>query len=363
MGPFELMAGEYEQVVHCHDPRSGLRAIIAIHSTALGPALGGTRWYPYPDETTALRDVLRLAKGMTYKAAMAGLDLGGGKAVIIGDPARDRSEALLRAYGRFVESLGGRYLTAEDVGTTVDDVEMVARETRFATGRSPTNPGGSGDPSIMTAFGTYQGMRAVAEHLWGAPDLTGKHVAIQGVGKVGWHLAKLLHADGAKLTVADVNEANVARCVAEFGCTSTDPGRVHATACDVFAPCALGAAVNDTTLPELACAAIVGCANNILDRPDHAVALHRAGIAYAPDYVVNAGGIINIAEELRGTYIAERARSATLRIFDRTRAILARSVAEATPTTEIADRMAEERVREVGRLSQLRVLPGLRAGA
>jgi len=359
MGPFELMAGEYEQVVHCHDPRSGLRAIIAIHSTALGPALGGTRWYPYPDETTALRDVLRLAKGMTYKAAMAGLDLGGGKAVIIGDPARDRSEALLRAYGRYVESLGGRYVTAEDVGTTVEDIEMVARETRFASGRSSANPGGSGDPSIMTAYGTYQGIRAVAEYLWGSPDVGGRHVAIQGVGKVGWHLARLLHADGAKLTVADVNPDNVARCVTELGSKQADPNRVHAIACDVFSPCALGAVVNDTTVHELACAAVVGCANNILDRPDHGAALQRAGITYAPDYVVNAGGIINIAEELGGTYVAERARSATERIFDRVKALLARGAAEGRPTNEIADRMAEERLTEVGRLSQLRVLPGV----
>jgi leucine dehydrogenase len=353
------MAGEYEQVVHCHDARSGLRAIIAIHSTALGPALGGTRWYPYPDETTALRDVLRLAKGMTYKAAMAGLDLGGGKAVIIGEPERDRSEQLLRAYGRFVESLGGRYITAEDVGTTVEDIEMVARETRFASGRSHANPGGSGDPSIMTAYGTYQGMRAVAAHLWGSPSLAGKHIAIQGVGKVGWHLAKLLHGDGAKLTVADVNQANVARCVAEFGCSSADPGRVHATACDIFAPCALGAVVNDASLQELACAAIVGCANNILDRPDHGTALLHAGITYAPDYVVNAGGIINIAEELRGTYVEERARAATERIYDRVAALLARSTAEGVATNEIADRMAEDRLAEVGRLGQIRVLPGL----
>jgi leucine dehydrogenase len=353
------MAGEYEQVVHCHDPRSGLRAIIAIHSTALGPALGGTRWYPYPDETTALRDVLRLAKGMTYKAAMAGLDLGGGKAVIIGDPARDRSEALLRAYGRYVESLGGRYITAEDVGSTVDDIEMVARETRFATGRSAVNPGGSGDPSIMTAHGTYYGMRAVAEHLWGTAELDGRHVAMQGAGKVGWHLAKLLHDAGAKLTVADVNPDNVARCVAELGANAADPNRVHATACDIFAPCALGAIVNDDTLPELACAAVVGCANNILDRPDHGAALMRAGITYAPDYVVNAGGIINIAEELRGNYVAERAHAATARIFDRVKALLTRAVAEGAPTNELADRMAEERLDAVGRLSQLRVLPGV----
>lgn len=359
MGPFELMAGEYEQVVHCHDARSGLRAIIAIHSTALGPALGGARWYPYPDETTALRDVLRLAKGMTYKSAVAGLDLGGGKAVIIGDPSRDRSEALLRAYGRFVESLGGRYITAEDVGTTVDDVEVVARETRFASGRSSANPGGSGDPSIMTAYGTYQGMRAVAEHVWGSPDLSGKHVAMQGVGKVGWQLATLLHGDGAKLTVADVNPDNVARCVTELGSKPADPNRVHATACDIFAPCALGAVVNDTTIPELACAAVVGCANNILDRPDHGQALLQAGIAYAPDYVVNAGGVINIAEELRGVYVHERARSATAKIFDRVKTLLARAAAEGAPTNELADRMAEERIAEVGRLSQLRVLPGV----
>jgi leucine dehydrogenase len=362
MGPFEHMAGEFEQVVYNHDPASGLRAIIAIHSTALGPALGGTRFYPFATEQDALRDVLRLARGMTYKAAAAGLDLGGGKAVIIGDPARDNSEALMRAYGRFVDSLGGRYVTAEDVGTTTADMDLIARETRFVTGRSPTWQGSSGDPSNMTAYGVYQGLRAVAETLWGSPDLAGRHVAVQGVGKVGSALCRLLHGDGAKLTVADVNAATARRVAADLGATVTDPAKVHSTPCDIFSPCALGAVVSDHTLPELACAAVAGAANNVLDRPDHGAALREAGILYAPDYVMNAGGIINISDELSGSYSEERARAATARIYDRVRTILARAEAEGLPTNVVADRMAEERIRVVGRLATIRIRPRVGAG-
>src|SRR6266702_9332 len=245
MGAFELMGGEYEQVVYCHDHVSGLKAIIAIHSTALGPALGGTRFYPYATEADALRDVLRLARGMSYKAAVAGLDLGGGKAVIIGDPKRIKTEALLRAHGRFVESLGGRYITAEDVGTFSADMDLVARETRFVTGRS-----------ILTAYGVFKGMHAVAEELWQEHDLAGRHVVVQGVGKVGYELCRLLHEAGVRLTVADVDLDNVARAVGDFGAETADSTKVHAVACDIFAPCALGAVVDDDTLPELACAAV-----------------------------------------------------------------------------------------------------------
>jgi glutamate dehydrogenase/leucine dehydrogenase len=361
MGPFEMMdlvgGTDFEQVVHCRDARSGLRAIIAIHSTALGPALGGTRFWPYASEEDALLDVLRLARGMSYKAAAAGLDLGGGKAVIIGDPRRDRTEPLLRCYGRFVESLGGRYITAEDVGTTMADMDMIARETRFVTGRA-TLHGGGGDPSVMTAHGVRQGMLAVAEHLWGSPDLAGRHVAVQGVGKVGHLVAAMLHEDGARLTVADVNPDAAARAADEFGAEVVDPAKVHATSCDILAPCALGAVVNDTTLPELACAAICGSANNVLERPDHDAALVAAGVLYAPDFVVNAGGIINIADELAGGYNEARARATTDGIRPRLTAVLRRAAESGAPPGQVAERMAEERMADVSRLRLLRVLPG-----
>jgi glutamate dehydrogenase/leucine dehydrogenase len=361
MGPFEYMAGEFEQVVYNHDARTGLRAIIAIHSTALGPALGGTRFYPYASEADGLRDVLRLARGMTYKAAAAGLDLGGGKAVILGDPRTDRSEALLRAYGRFVDALGGRYVTAEDVGTTTDDMDLIARETAYVTGRSASHAGSSGDPSEMTAFGVYHGLRAVAATLWGEEALGGRHVVVQGVGKVGARVCRLLARDGARLTVADV-DAQAARDVAlEVGGTVADPGKVHAIPCDVFSPCALGAVVNDETLPELACAAVAGAANNVLERPEHGAALHAAGIVYAPDYVINAGGVINIADELSGGYSPERARGAAARIYDRVRELLEHSAAEDAPPSELADRMAAERIRSIGRLTSIRIRPTVRA--
>ncbi len=357
MGAFELMGGEFEQVVYNHDPASGLRAIIAVHSTALGPALGGTRFYPYASEEDALADVLRLARGMSYKAAAAGLDLGGGKAVIIGDPKRVKSETLLRAYGRFVESLGGRYVTAEDVGTYTWDMDVVARETRFVAGLSEAN-GGAGDPSVMTALGVLKGMQAVAEELWKRHQLDGLHVVVQGVGKVGYHLCRMLHEAGARLTVADVDVDQVARAVNEFGADTAEPGKVHAIGCDIFAPCALGSAVNDDTLPELSCAAIAGSANNVLARPEHGYALRELGILYAPDYVVNSGGLIQVADELQG-YSADRARAKVEGIFGMLRTIFHRAGQEGIPTSEAADRAAEERMREISRLRLVRVLPGL----
>jgi leucine dehydrogenase len=358
MGAFELMDGEYEQVVYNHDPDSGLKAIIAIHSTALGPALGGTRFYPYATEDDALRDVLRLARGMSYKAAAAGLDLGGGKAVIIGDPKRIKSEALLRAHGRFVESLGGRYITAEDVGTFSADMDLVARESRFVCGRSVIN-GGGGDPSINTAYGVFRGMHAVAEELWQEHDLAGRHVAVQGVGKVGHELCRLLHEAGARLTVADVDLDNVARAVSDFDAETVDPGKIHAVQCDIFAPCALGAAIDDDTLPALSCAAVAGSANNVLGRAEHGRALRELGILYAPDYVINAGGLINVADELRG-YSAERARADVENVFGNLRMIFHQAKERGIPTSEAADRFAERRMREVSRIGLVRVLPGVR---
>ncbi|HZD69553.1 MAG TPA: Glu/Leu/Phe/Val dehydrogenase [Actinomycetes bacterium] len=357
MGAFDLMGGEFEQVVYNHDPASGLKAIIAIHSTALGPALGGTRFYPYASEDDALRDVLRLARGMSYKAAAAGLDLGGGKAVIIGDPKRVKSEALLRAHGRFVESLGGRYITAEDVGTYSADMDIVARETRFVTGRSVLN-GGGGDPSINTAYGVFKGMQAVAEELWRDHDLSGRHVMVQGVGKVGHELCRLLHDAGARLTVADVDLDSVARAVNDFGADTADPHKAHAVPCDIFAPCALGAVIDDDTVPELSCAAVAGSANNVLARAEHGRVLRELGILYAPDYVINAGGLMNVHDELQG-YNAERAKGCVERVFDKLRLVFQCAREQGIPTSQAADRIAEERMRAVSRVRLLRVLPNL----
>ncbi|HET6917637.1 MAG TPA: Glu/Leu/Phe/Val dehydrogenase dimerization domain-containing protein [Acidimicrobiales bacterium] len=351
---WKLIGGEYEEVVFCHDAPSGLRAIVAIHSTALGPALGGTRFYPYKSADDALIDVLRLAKGMTYKSALAGLDLGGGKAVIIGDPSTAKTEALLRVYARFVDSLGGRYLTAEDVGTTQADMDVIARETRCVTGVSPLL-GGSGDPSEATARGVYWAMRATASHLEGGQDIAGLNVVVSGVGKVGSALSRLLLADGAKVTVADVNTAAAERLAAE-GAGTVEPAEAHRTACDIFAPCALGAVLNRRSIPELRCRAVVGAANNQLETESDAVALTERGIIYVPDFVVNAGGVINIADELIG-YHQERALDAVKRIGDTTSRILAAAEGGSKTTVEAAMEMAEARINSVSAARRIASFP------
>ena len=345
---------EHEQVVYCHDRSAGLRAIIAVHSTRLGPGLGGTRFHPYGSEGAALNDVLRLARAMTYKAAAAGLDLGGAKAVILGDPATDRSEALLRAYGRFVDSLGGRYLTAEDVGTTQADMDLIRRETRFVTGIS-RELGGSGDPSDATAVGVLWGMRAVARHLWGDTSLAGRHVVVSGVGKVGGRLVELLVEADARVTVADVDPAAVARAVDRFGTAVVPPEDAHRTPCDVLSPCALGGVLDTTTIPELRCAAVVGSANNQLSDLGAAKLLSEAGVLYATDYVVNAGGLINIAEELApGGYRPARAEAAVRRVFDTTAEVIAIAASEDVTTAEAAEQLAERRIADVTRVRQIR---------
>jgi len=356
-GVFDVVTADgYEQVVFCHDAPTGLRAIVAIHSTALGPALGGTRFYPYATEADALEDVCRLARGMTYKHAVCGNDLGGGKAVIIGDPAELRSEALLRAYGRFVDGLAGRYLTAEDVGTTQADMDLIRRETRHVTGVSESL-GGSGDPSPATAWGVLWAMKAVAERLWSTSSLAGRHVCITGVGKVGSALAEHLHEEGAKLTVADVDADAVAAAIHEYGAVSVEPDDAHAVECDIFSPCALGAVLNPTTVPQLHCEAIVGSANNQLESDTDAVALAQRGIVYAPDFVANAGGVINIAEEPHG-YDRQRAYDRIRTIYDTLLATFARADADGITTAEAADRLAEERIASVSRVKLLRASSG-----
>jgi leucine dehydrogenase len=354
MGVFECINGDgYEQVVFCSDDPTGLRAIIAIHSTALGPALGGTRFYAYAREEDALVDVLRLAKGMTYKAAAAGLDLGGGKAVIIGDPKRMKSEALLRAYGRFVETLSGRYITAEDVGTALGDMDIVRRETRWVTGCSKTY-GGSGDPSPVTAYGVLQGMKACALEAFGSSDLAGRTVALQGVGKVGHALCGYLVQEGAKVTIGDVDVDNLARAVRDFGVDTVGLQDVHKLEVDFFSPCALGGAVNDDTITELNCRVIAGSANNQLQRDELADKLRSMGILYAPDFVINAGGLINVEDELRG-YDRERAMSRVDGIYRALQMIFQVARQKNISTALAAEHYAEERIRDIGRIRLVRV--------
>jgi Glutamate dehydrogenase/leucine dehydrogenase len=345
----------HEQVVFCADPTTGLRAIIAIYSTALGPALGGTRFYPYASEDEALADVLDLSRAMAYKAAMAGLDLGGGKAVIWGDPEHDKSEALLRAYGRFVQSLNGRYYTACDVGTYPADMDIIARECRFVTGRS-TAYGGAGDSSVLTAFGVFQGMRAAAEHRWGTPSLAGKRVGIAGVGKVGRRLTEHLLADGAHVVITDVNPEAVAAVRSAHPEVDVVPDTMTliTSDIDVYAPCALGGALSDETVPVLRASVVCGGANNQLAHPGIEKTLVDRGILYAPDYVVNAGGVIQVADEING-FTMERARARAEKIFDTTRQVLRLAAEEGVPPSVAADRIAERRMAEVGRLTTIRL--------
>jgi valine dehydrogenase (NAD+) len=351
----------HEQVVFCQDRDSGLKAIIAVYSTALGPALGGTRFYPYASEADALEDVLKLSRAMAYKAACAGLDLGGGKAVILGDPATDKSEALLRAYGRFVESLAGRYYTACDVGTYVQDMDVVARESRYVTGRSP-EAGGAGDSAVLTAFGVYQAMRAAAEHTWGSPSLDGRRVGVEGVGKVGSHLVGHLLEDGAAVVVSDVSSDAVERLRSTHPQVEVaDVGTLPAMPLDVYAPCALGGSLSDELVPQLQASIVCGAANNQLEHPGVETALAARGILYTPDYVANAGGLVQVADEAMnmgsGGFRFERARNRAAGIHATALAVFRLAEAEGLPPAVAADRLAERRMAEVSRLRSI-TLPG-----
>lgn len=355
-------SGDHEQVVFCHDKPSGLRAIIAIHSTALGPALGGTRFHPYSSEHDALVDVLHLANAMSYKNAVAGLDHGGGKAVILGDPSRDKTEALLRAYGRFVQSLGGRYITACDVGTYVNDMDIVARESKFVTGRSVSN-GGAGDSSILTAFGVFQGMRAAAEHVWDAPTLAGRRVGISGVGKVGRLLVEHLLADGAEVIVADISDLAIKRVTAAHPevTVAPDTAALVREPIDVYAPCALGSALDDPTVAVLHAKIVCGGANNQLEHPGVEKLLDERGILYAPDYVVNAGGVVQVADEIGG-FDFQRAKDRVAKIFDTTREIFTLAERDGVSPAVAADHLAERRMSEVSRLREI-FIPSLSPAA
>ncbi|WP_338897389.1 Glu/Leu/Phe/Val dehydrogenase dimerization domain-containing protein [Streptomyces sp. TG1A-60] len=348
---FHSDQGGHEQVVLCQDRASGLKAVIALHSTALGPALGGTRFHPYATEAEAVSDALNLARGMSYKNAMAGLEHGGGKAVIIGDPDRIKTEELLRAYGRFVASLGGRYVTACDVGTYVADMDVVARECRWTTGRSPEN-GGAGDSSVLTAFGVYQGMRASAQHLWGDPTLRGRRVGVAGVGKVGHHLVEHLRAEGAEVVVTDVRADAVRRILDRHPEGVTAVAHTDALVrgdgaggLDIYAPCALGGALDEDSVPVLTAKVVCGAANNQLAHPGVEKDLADRGILYAPDYVVNAGGVIQVADELHG-FDFERCRAKAAKIYDTTLAIFACAKTDGIPPVAAADRIAEQRMHE-----------------
>ena len=334
----------HEQVVRCHDATTGLVGFIAVHSTALGPALGGTRFHPYASEAEALADALRLSRAMSYKNAVAGLDHGGGKAVIIGDPAVDKTDELLRAYGRHVEALGGRYVTAADAGTSVADMDVVAGTSRWVTGRSPEY-GGCGDSSLLTAYGLFQGMRAAAEVRWGEPTLAGRTVGVCGVGKVGTHLVGHLIGDGATVVVTDTDAGAVARVLTAHPSVTAvaDAAALVRTTLDVYAPCALGGALDDDTAAALTAAVVCGAANNQLAHPAVARALAARGILYAPDFVVNSGGVIQVADELTG-FSMPRARDKATAIFATTRDILLTAVRDDVLPVTAAEALAQARM-------------------
>lgn len=338
----------HEEVIFCQNKDVGLRAIIAIHDTTLGPALGGTRMWPYATEEDALIDALRLSRGMTYKAAAAGLNLGGGKAVIIGNPKTDKSEALFRAFGRFVQSLGGRFITGEDVGIDVNDVEYMYMETDYVCGLSPAH-GGGGDPAPVTAFGVVQGMKACLLEKFGTDSFQGLTVAIQGLGSVGFHLAQLLSREGVRLIGADIDPEKTERARTELKVEIVPPEEIYDVPAEIFAPCALGAILNDRTIPRLRCQIVAGAANNQLEEDRHGVALHERGILYAPDYVINAGGLINVSVELEG-YDRRRALRMTRGIFYNLRKVFQIARERKIPTHEAADRMVEERIAMVRHL-------------
>ena len=339
----KMESGEYEQILFCHDKASGLKAIIAIHDTTLGPALGGCRIWNYASEEEALIDAMRLAKGMTYKNAAAGLNIGGGKSVIIADPKSDKTEAMLRAFGRYVESLNGRYITAADVGSGPADLDIIYQETDYVVGISESY-GSSGNPSPVTAFGVYRAMMRTAKEVFGDDSLEGKTVAIQGCGSVAYSLCEYLHEAGAKMIVTDINEEAVERVVNDFGAEKVGVDEIFEVEADIFAPCALGAILNDTTIPKLKVKAVCGSANNQLeDIEKHGQMLKDRGIIYAPDFIANAGGVINVADELLG-YNRERALDNASRIYDQMGLVFDIAREQDITTAEAADRMAEERI-------------------
>ncbi|NQX91162.1 MAG: Glu/Leu/Phe/Val dehydrogenase [Flavobacteriales bacterium] len=347
----KMSAFDHEQVLFCQDQATGLKAIIAIHDTTLGPSLGGTRMWNYASEQEALTDVLRLSRGMTYKSSLAGLNLGGGKAVIIGDSRTQKNEALFRRFGRFVDSLAGKYITAEDVGISTKDIEWVALETEHVAGK-PEYLGGSGDPSPVTAFGVYMGMKAAAKEQYGSDSLAGKKVVVQGVGSVGEELVRHLVKENAEVTITDIWKEKVDELVNELGVKACDPNDVYDQPMDIYAPCALGATVNDETLEKLTCSVIAGAANNQLANEEiHGEVVRKKGILYAPDYLVNAGGIINCYWEVIG-YNREAAMTQATEIYDTTLRIFKKASEENIPSYLAANALAEARIEAIGKINQ-----------
>ncbi|MDP5277065.1 Glu/Leu/Phe/Val dehydrogenase dimerization domain-containing protein [Chengkuizengella axinellae] len=335
---------DYEQVVFCQDKKSGLKAIVSIHDTTLGPALGGSRMWPYVKEEDAILDVLRLSRGMTYKAAAGGLNLGGGKSVIIGDPKTDKNPEMFRAFGRFIEGLNGRYITAEDVGTTEEDMNNIHKETNNVTGVTLSSRGAGGNPSPSTGYGVFRGLKAAAVEKFGTDSLEGKVVAVQGLGNVAYALCQHLHKEGAKLVVTDINKERVNRVVEEFGANAVDPKDIYGVNCDIFSPNALGAVINDETIPQLKAKVIAGGANNQLQQDKHGDKLHELGILYAPDYIINVGGLIHVADELKDSFKLERVLNKVKHVYQNMQKVIEISKRDQIATHLAANRMAEERL-------------------
>ena len=343
----QLAVSDHEQLVYCREASSGYRGVIAIHNTTLGPALGGTRFWHYKSESDAIVDALRLSRGMTYKAAVAGLSLGGGKSVVMADHAAQDREAIFRAHGRFIESLKGRYITAEDVGTSPADMDYIKLETEHVVGLQ----GRSGDPSPVTAYGVYQGIKASAKVRFGSDSLAGKTVAVQGCGHVGYYLSGYLHEEGARLVVTDIDSEKVKRVVEEFRARAVGLDEIYGVQAEIFAPCALGAVINDTTIKQLKVRVVAGGANNQLAEERHGDLLEEKKILYAPDYVLNAGGLINVNSELEG-WTAERAQRKAGEIYDTLLRLFALAKEEGLPTYKAADRLAERRIASVAKLKR-----------
>jgi len=346
MSIFETLAKtDHEEVIFFNDKATGLKAIIGIHNTKLGPALGGCRVLPYKTEEEAITDVLRLSRGMSYKSAIAGINLGGGKSVIIADPKTQKTEALFRAFGKFVDTLNGRYYTAEDVNTSVEDMDFVRMETKYVTGIDQAL-GGSGDPSPITAWGVFWGLKAAWERKTGRTDLKGVKVAVQGIGHVGYYLCKFLNEEGAKLIVCDMNQAAVEKVKTEFGAEIVHVNDIYDVECDIYSPCALGASLNETTIPKLKCKVVAGAANNQLkDEVADGNALQEKGILYAPDYLINAGGVISVYNELNGITVTEYSMNmAQRRIYKTSMRVFDKSEAEKITPHMAANKIAEERM-------------------
>lgn len=340
---------DHQEVVFCNDKETGLKAIIAIHDTTLGPALGGTRMWTYKSEADALNDVLRLSRGMTYKAAITGLNLGGGKAVIIGDSRTGKSEALMRRYGRFIKNLNGSFITAEELGTTPRDMEYIRMETEYVTG-VPESLGGSGDPSPVTAKGVFMGIKACVKEYYGTDSLAGKSVAVQGIGHVGENLVHLLREENAKVYISDINEERLGRVAKKYGAVAVANNNIFSLDIDIYAPCALGATVNTETINKMKCAIVAGSANNQLaDEELHGRMLLEKGIMFAPDYLINAGGLINCYSEIAG-YSKKRTMQLAENIYDATRKVLKKSKGENIPAIEAANKIAEKRIEDIKKI-------------